>query len=75
MKITSAEKHHRIHLYRFEQKELERLALEKVAKALDLDLAKLNLTLESRLIPKTNGLNPTTYECEVKIVEDLGCKD
>lgn len=75
MKIISAEKHHRIHLYRFEQKELERLALEKVAKALDLDLAKSNLTLESRLIPKTNGLNPTTYECEVRIVEDLDCKD
>lgn len=32
MKIISAEKHHRIHLYRFEQKELERLALKKLQK-------------------------------------------
>lgn len=75
MKIHSVEKHQRIHLYRFEQKDLERLALEKVAAQLGLYLSKKNLVVESRIITKSNGLNPTIYECEFSIIENLDCKD
>ncbi|WP_180644449.1 hypothetical protein [Acinetobacter bereziniae] len=75
MKIHSVEKHQRIHLYRFEQKDLERLALEKVAAQLGLDLSKKNLVVESRIITRSNGINPTIYECEVSIIENLDCKD
>ncbi len=75
MKISSVEKHQRNHFYRFEQKNLERLALERVAAELGLDLSKKNLVVESRIMTKSNGLNPTTYECEVSIIENLDCKD
>ncbi|WP_336933312.1 hypothetical protein [Acinetobacter bereziniae] len=75
MKIHTVEKHQRCHLYRFEQKDLERLALETVATELGLDLSKKNLVVESRIITQSNGLNPTTYECEVSIIENLDCKD
>lgn len=75
MKIHTVEKHQRRHLYRFEQKDLERLALETVATELGLDLFKKNLVVESRIISQSNGLNPTTYECEVSIIENLDCKD
>lgn len=75
MNISSVEKHQRNHIYRYRQKELERLALEKVAEELGLDLSKNNLKVDSRIIPNSSGINPTTYECEVSIIEDLDCKD
>lgn len=40
MKILSVEVHQRTHRYRFEQEDLERLATEKVAAELGLDLSK-----------------------------------
>ncbi|MBF9261020.1 hypothetical protein I0P11_07685 [Acinetobacter baumannii] len=75
MNISSVESHKRTHWYRFSQKELERLALEKIAQELGLDLAQTHLSSESRIISNSGGINPTTYECEIKIVESLDCKD
>ncbi len=75
MKISSVEVHHRTHHYRFEQKDLERLATEKVAAELELDLSKKNLKVNSRIVVNSGGINPTTYDCEVSITEDLDCKD
>lgn len=73
--ISSIEKHQRSHSYTFEQKELERLALSKVAKELGLDLEQNNLEVESRIISNSNGINPTTYSCRILITETLDCKE
>lgn len=75
MNISSIEKHQRSHSYTFEQKELERLALSKVAKELGLDLQQNNLQVESRIISNSNGINPTTYSCRILITETLDCKE
>lgn len=75
MNISSIEKHQRSHSYTFEQKELERLALSKVAKELGLDLEQNNLEVESRIISNSNGINPTTYSCRILITETLDCKE
>lgn len=75
MNISSTETHKRQHRYRYQQKELECLAVEKVAEELGLDLSNNSLKVESRIIPNSNGINPTTYECEVSITEILDCKD
>lgn len=75
MNISSIEKHQRSHSYTFEQKELERLSLSKVAKELGLDLEQNNLEVESRIISNLNGINPTTYSCRILITETLDCKE
>jgi len=75
MKISSIETHKRTHTYRFEQRELERLALEKVATELGLDLTHSCLKAESRIVPNSQGINPTLYECEIRIEESLDCKE
>ena len=75
MNISSIEKHQRSHSYTFEQKELERLALSKVAKELGLDLQQNNLQVESRIISNSNGINPTRYSCRILITETLDCKE
>lgn len=75
MNISSFETHERLHRYRFTQKELERLALEKIAQELGLDLTKSNLKSEARILRQSQGINVDTYECEIKIVESLDCKD
>lgn len=75
MKILSVEVHQRTHRYRYKQKELESLAVEKVAEELGLDLSNNSLKVESRIISNSNGINPTTYECEVSITEILDRKD
>ena len=75
MNIASTETHKRQHRYRYKQKELERLAVEKVAEELGLDLSNNSLQVESRIISNSNSINPTTYECEVSITEILDCKD
>ena len=75
MKTLSVEVHQRIHRYRFEQEDLERLATEKVAAELGLDLSKKNLKVNSRIVVNSGGINPTTYGCEVSIIEDLDCED
>ena len=75
MNISSFESHERLHRYRFTQKELERLALEKIAQELGLDLTQSNLKSETRLFRQSHGIDVNTYECEIKIVESLDCKD
>ena len=75
MKISSIEQHKRTHSYNFEQRELEQLALEKVAHELGLDLKQSNLKAESKVISESNGINPTTYACRIQIIETLDCKD
>ena len=75
MNISSTETHQRQHRYRYQQKELERLTVEKVAEDLGLDLSNKSLKVESRIISNSNSINPTTYECEVSITEILDCKD
>lgn len=75
MNISSKETHQRVHFYRFSQKELERLALERIAIELGLDLQSKAILPEARVLTQNNGINPTTYECEIRIVEVLDCKD
>ena len=75
MNISSKEIHQRVHFYRFSQKELERLALEKIAVELGFDLQSQAIQPEARVLTQNNGINPTTYECEIRIVEVLDCKD
>lgn len=75
MNISSNETHKRVHNYIFSQAELQRLALEKVASELGLDLTKVEISTESTLRSQTNGINPTTYSCHVSITENLDCKD
>lgn len=75
MNISSKETHQRVHFYRFSQKELERLALEKIAVELGLDLESKAIQPEARVLSQSNGINPTTYECEIRIVEVLDCKE
>ncbi|TEU24694.1 hypothetical protein [Alkanindiges illinoisensis] len=75
MSISSVETHQRVHSYRFDQRELEQLALEKVAKELGFNLPQGNLKTESRIISNSSGINPTTYECRIQIVENLDCKE
>ncbi|MFP6819306.1 MAG: hypothetical protein VCA15_08545 [Acinetobacter sp.] len=75
MNISSKETHQRVHFYRFSQKELERLALERIATELGLDLQSKAIQPEARVLTQNNGINPTTYECEIRIVEVLDCKD
>ena len=75
MNISSVESHKRTHWYRFSQKELERLALEKIAQELGLDLTQSNLKSETRLFRQSQGIDVNTYECEIKIIESLDCKD
>ncbi|WP_151710691.1 hypothetical protein [Acinetobacter brisouii] len=75
MNISSVEKHQRQHIYCYQQEELKRLAIERVAQELGIDLTAKNLKIESRLLTRSNGINPTTYECEVSITEILDCKD
>lgn len=75
MNISSIETHEREHRYRYEQKDLEQLAVEKVAQELGLDLSDKTLKVKSRIISNSHGINPTTYECEVLITEVLDCKD
>ena len=41
MNISSKETHQRVHFYRFSQKELERLALEKIAVELNFSIAQI----------------------------------
>jgi len=75
MNISSKETHQRVHFYRFSQKELERLALERIATELGLDLQSKAIQPEARVLTQNNGINPTTYECEIRIVEVLDCKE
>ncbi|ENU57145.1 hypothetical protein L291_1742 [Acinetobacter guillouiae MSP4-18] len=75
MNISSKETHQRVHFYRFSQKELERLALERIATELGLDLQSKAIQPEARVLTQNNGINPTMYECEIRIVEVLDCKD
>ncbi|MBJ9954420.1 hypothetical protein I5735_15420 [Acinetobacter baumannii] len=75
MKISSKETHERVYSYRFSQKELEQIALEKVASELGLNLESIDIQTESRVISQSNGINPTTYECSIRIVETLDYKD
>ena len=75
MNISSKETHQRVHFYRYSQKELERLALERIATELGLDLQSKAIQPEARVLTQNNGINPTTYECEIRIVEVLDCKD
>lgn len=75
MNISSIEKHTRQHVYRYQEEELKRLAIEKVAQELGIDLTAKNLKVESKLLTRSNGINPTTYECEVAITEILDFKD
>lgn len=75
MNISSKETHQRVHFYRFSQKEIERLALERIATELGLDLQSKAIQPEARVLTQNNGINPTTYECEIRIVEVLDCKD
>lgn len=71
MNIYSKETHKRVHQYTFTQEELQRLALEKVANELDLDLSKVEISTESNLRSQSNGINPTTFCCHVSITEKL----
>ena len=75
MDISSKETHERVHFYRFSQKELEKLALEKVASELGLKLESFFISSESTIVPQDNGINPRTYECRIRIVETLDCKE
>lgn len=75
MNISSKETHQRVHFYRFSQKEIERLALERIATELGLDLQSKAIQPEARVLTQNNGINPTTYECEIRIVEVLDCKE
>ncbi|MEC6125255.1 hypothetical protein [Acinetobacter ursingii] len=75
MNISSKETHQRVHFYRFSQKELERLALERIATELGLDLQSKAIQPEARVLTQNNGINPRTYECEIRIVEVLDCKE
>jgi len=75
MNISSVETHCRTHTYKFEQRELEQLALEKVAKELGLNLNQGCLKAESRIVPNSQGINPTLYECQIRILENLDCKE
>ncbi len=75
MNISSKETHQRVHFYRFSQKELERLALERIATELGLDLQSKAIQPEARVLTQNNGINPTTYACEIRIVEVLDCKE
>lgn len=75
MNISSKETHERVHFYQFSQEELEKLALEKVVNELGLDLQSLLIKPEAKVISKDNGINPKNYECRIRIVEILDCKD
>lgn len=75
MNISSKETHQRVHFYRFSQEEIERLALERIATELGLDLQSKAIQPEARVLTQNNGINPTTYECEIRIVEVLDCKE
>ncbi|WP_314337901.1 hypothetical protein [Acinetobacter guillouiae] len=75
MNISSKETHERVHSYRFSQKELEQIALEKIASELGLNLQSKDIQSESRVVSQSNGLNPTTYECCIRVVERLDCKE
>lgn len=75
MNISSKETHQRVHSYRFSQKELEQLALERIATELGLDLKSKAIQLEARILTQNNGINPSTHECEIRIVEVLDCKE
>lgn len=75
MNISSKETHNRVHHYIFSEDELQRLALEKIASELGLDLAAVEISSESNFRSQSNGINPTTYSCHVSITERLDCKD
>ena len=48
---------------------------ESIATELGLDLQSQAIQPEARVLTQNNGINPTTYECEIRIVEVLDCKD
>lgn len=76
MKISSIESHKRTHSYQFSQKELEQLALNKIATELGLDLKSVMVEAQSNVISVSHGINnPSSYECRIQIVEKLDCKD
>ncbi|KAA8734923.1 hypothetical protein F4V57_03960 [Acinetobacter qingfengensis] len=75
MKIISKETHKRTHTYSFTEEELKRLSLNQVAEKLGLDLSRHNVSSETRLFSRSNGINPTSYHCDVTITELLDSQD